>query len=222
MKEVAPPFRLYDFLAYMFPGLATLHALSIYSEGTRVALSGFLTTNAVFNYAMLVVASYTIGLFWSVVSRDIIRRLYWLVYNPRVDFLLPRKYRRTPLNTRMREMIHTEFEKLLPSAELSPQNAYVVCRSYVAQNCPFSWTRREIVTSMRAMATNFIGPVVLYAVILFANGRTGFGWVAILVAVALVRKTVTHDGIEWKEVYVSFLTHRMVTQQANESSEKRQ
>ena len=220
MKELTPPFRLYDFLAYMFPGLATLHALYISSVGTRNALTGFLTPNAAFNYAMLIVASYIVGLFWSAISRDVIRRVCWFVYNPRVDFLFPRKYRRTPLSARIRMKIQTELEGLLPSVKLSQRNAYVVCRSYIAQNCPSSWARREIVSSMRAMATNFVGPMVLYAAILFLNGRTWLGGVAAMVALVLLRKTVTHDSIEWKEVYMSFLTHRMVTCQANQSKKE--
>ena len=208
MKEVTPPFRLYDFLAYLFPGMATLHVLYLHGASTQAMLTGFLTSSTVFNYAMLILTSYVIGLFWSVVSRDVIRRLCWLIYNPRIDHLNPRKFRRTPLGPCIIAGIKSHLAELYPTEAPSPRDAYVLCRCYVSHNCPSSWARRTIVTSIRAMAANFIGPTVMYATFFFSNGNETLGWVAVVAAVALLRKTVTHDAIEWKEIYASFLSHR--------------
>ena len=212
MKETQAPFRLYDFLAYLFPGIATLHALYLAGGEAHSELVSFLTKYAALNYAMFVVASYAIGLFWSVVSRDVIRRTCWLIYNPRIDFLTPRKHRHSPLDSGIRAQIQRELHRMFPSVKFPAQNAYAVCRSYVSNCSSSSWNRREFVSSVRAMATNLIGPIVIYMTFFFTHGHVKMGWVAVVFILAILRKTVTHDWVEWKEIYVAFIMHRASSQ----------
>lgn len=215
MSDLAPPFRLYDFLSYLFPGLATLHVWYLY-VGESVA-AGMVTKSTPVNYAVLLVASYVIGLFWSAVSRDIIKPLCRLAYDPRVDLYAPRRFRSTWLNVETRKAIEAEVDDIVSSIGGKPRIVAAFCRSYVAQNCAPAWARRENVSSVRAMATNFIGPVTLYGAYFLWEGRVALGVASVAVVVAMLRKSMTHDSIEWKEIYVSFLSHRVVTHQAGGS-----
>src|SRR3990167_4524654 len=139
MNDMAPPFRLYDFVAYIFPGVASVHVMYASNPDLRAASAGILTADTAFNYTVLIVVCYAVGLFWSATSRDLLRRLCWIFYNPRIELLAPRKGRRSALNPRLRAMVRVEVGKLLQSADVDVLSMPGVCRSYVAQNCPAAW-----------------------------------------------------------------------------------
>ena len=70
------PFRLYDFLAYLFPGAATMHAVYLMRNDdiTQVA-DKTLTGNSVVDMMLGLIAAYFIGLMLSVLTRHGTRSL---------------------------------------------------------------------------------------------------------------------------------------------------
>lgn len=208
MKDDVLQFRLYDFLAYIFPGVATLHVLYLFSKDTISQSTELLSDSAVVNGILMVAISYAIGLFWSAISRDIIRPLLWKIANPRIDLLFTKKERQTLLSPAVRDTAKAELQAMLDTECPSEKDVSAICRSYVALHCPAAWARRENVSCVRAMAANLIGPIGLYAAYLFTHEYLLLGFLAVFIAIALLRKIFTHESIEWRELYISFIVHR--------------
>ena len=163
MKELSPPFRLYDFLAYLFPGAATLHAVWVIVEYKGGYIVRSLSTyNSVRDIALAIVAAYALGLMWSVVTREGLRRLLWLFSNPRIQYF--DDLEQSPLERSLTEKLQTRARELFGEPFLKAVQAHRLCRAYVAQYCPASWERRQSIMPVRSMCANFIGPTLLYAV----------------------------------------------------------
>jgi len=204
VDDKAIPFRLYDFLAYLFPGMATMHALFLI-QGQP--LDGFTKTvrtdNAVIDVIIALVAAYLIGLFWSVISRDVLRRLVWKCSNPRIEYFEEALAAKSPLgvalNAKLREKVREMF------GEVRAEEAHRLCRVFVCNQMPKSWARRESVVGVRSMCANCVGPLLLYAAAFLAHGFWLLGIVSSLGSVALLSKMIALDQREWKEVYFAFL-----------------
>jgi hypothetical protein len=227
MKEPDPPFRLYDFLAYLFPGAATLHAIYLLMNGEKLKIIGYLSTGyETVDFIYWLIAAYVIGLAWSVMSRDLVRTLIWKYDNPRFDYYEGQKVVDSPFGEDLSKALKDKIMKQFGDNDLKAEQAHRLCRAYVAQNCPSSWDRRKEILAVRSMCANFIGPAILYAVAFFSAGWKLFGVMALVGAAALMMKTITLDRREWKEIYVSFLTHQYtrtkerIPQNKNETSDE--
>ena len=112
MSELKPSFRLYDFLAYLFPGIATFLALKIIFPVNFHELKLQLTTsNTIIEAACVIILAYVIGLFWSVFYRELIRPLIWIKSNPRIYFYNPKDPQKTPIGNDMLLKLRVEAEK---------------------------------------------------------------------------------------------------------------
>jgi len=89
MKTPDAPFGLFDFLAYLFPGIATLHCFFLWANSEDgCGLPALATGSTAANAGVALVAAYALGFAWSVFSRQAIQRLtYRLWANPREDYL---------------------------------------------------------------------------------------------------------------------------------------
>ncbi len=201
------PFRLYDFLAYLFPGAATMHALYVMRSQDVAELARRMSTGSLLvNITVGFIAAYLIGLVWSVVSREGLRKLVWrYCCNPRIDYFsdtpAARKTLGVALNKRLREKVHEVFGMEAVDAH----QAHRLCRVYVSMHSPAASERRESIVGVRAMSANCVGPVLLYGIAFAINGWWVLSVIAVLGAGALIAKMITLDQREWKQIYFAFL-----------------
>jgi len=209
MKELNPPFRLYDFLAYLFPGAATLHAAYIImkSKGPQIVQS-LSTHSSVIDVTLAIVAAYALGLVWSVVSREGLRRLIWLFENPRIQYFKGDSPKQSSLGSSLTKKLQAQARKQFDEPSLEAEQAHRLCRAYVVQHCPTLWERRQSIVAVRAMCANFIGPALLYTVVFAVRSLWPLAVIAGIASIALVAKTVTLDQREWREIYLAFLVHQ--------------
>ena len=210
MKELKSPFRLYDFLAYLFPGAATLHAIYMILKDKDKAtgvLELLSTDSSPVNAILMIIAAYVLGLIWSVISREGLRRLMWLKWNPRIQYFTDSGDKRNPLGEMSKEL-QEQVQELFGEPALEPRQAHRLCRVYVAQYCPISWEKREAIVAVRSMCANFVGPALLYSMTFVLSGRWIPAVIAGLGAIAFLFKTVSLDNREWRWIYFAFLAHR--------------
>lgn len=209
MKEPELPFRLYDFLAYLFPGAATLHAIYLMMSNDNLKIIHYLSTGyETVDFIVWLIGAYIVGLIWSVVSRDLLRRVIWQFDNPRLDYYDGKTSARSPFGDELTKDLKDKTSKRFGYSDLKAEQAHRLCRAYVAQNCPSSWDRRKEILSVRSMCANSIGPALLYSVAFFLGGWKLFGAISLIGVAALMVKTITLDRREWKEIYTAFLVHQ--------------
>jgi len=209
MNDLKPPFGLYDFLAHLFPGLLSLHAIVLIAgRGRHALISALSTGNAAFDAGLIVVVAYVCGLTAGVLARQFLRPLLWRWRHPRVEYFRGNGSASEPfgsgLTAKLQELACTRFD----DPTLQAEQAYRLCRTYVAENCPASWQRRQLMVAMRAMASHMVIPLTLCMVGLTANKQWPLLVCCAVVLVALVSKTLVLEQREWREIYTAFIVHR--------------
>ena len=199
------PFRLYDFLAYLFAGALTIHALYLMDSSHITAVASKIRTGTVVtDLAMIFIAAYVVGIAWSVVTRQGVRRLVWRYSNPRVDYLDKTIPAKSPISADLLDQLKILSETTFRT-KLRAEETYRLCREFVANNATASWERREAIVGVRSMCANCVGPTFLYVVAFFHNGWMLLGFMAVLAMISLVSKMITLDHREWKLIYFAFL-----------------
>lgn len=205
-KETTVPFRLFDFLAYLFPGAATMHAVYVMRSQDVSQLANTMSTGSIVIDMMLgFVAAYLIGLVWSVVSREGLRKLVWKFCNPRIDYFSESHVSKSPLGIALNRRLREKVQEVFGGDVVDGQQAHRLCRVFVSNNFPASWERREAIIGVRAMCANCVGPVLIYGIAFAANGWWPLTVLAICSSAALIYKMIILDQREWKEIYFAFL-----------------
>ncbi len=207
MSELRNAFRFYDFLAYLFPGIATLHAISLCyggksGEQTWAQLS---TTDPYLNLVLFIILAYSIGHVWSYIGRIVIRTMLLAKWrHPREDILDPNKSSLGPIVTiKVLKKVASTFHMVNSKENAVP--IYRLARTYALQNCPDSSGRQEVFQTLRVMCLNMSGPSLMYFFIFLLNGLWIFAIVALFGAVLLFYKFMDLRDRELREIYLSFL-----------------
>lgn len=152
-----------------------------------------------------VIAAYLIGITWSVVSREGLRKLVWKFCNPRIDYFLEAKAADSPLGVVLCRRLRAKVHEVLGLEAVDARQAHRLCRAYISIHSPSSWERRESIVGVRAMSANCVGPVLLYSIAFAVNGWWVLSVISVLAAGALISKMITLDQREWKQIYFAFL-----------------
>ena len=205
-KDATVPFRLFDFLAYLFPGAATMHAVYVMRNQDVSQFANTMSTGSIVIDMMLgFIAAYLIGLIWSVVSREGLRTLVWKFCNPRFDYFSKSHTTKSPLSIALSKRLKEKVHRLFGDDVDDAQQAHRLCRVFVSNNFPASWERRESIVGVRAMCANCVGPVLIYGIAFAINGWWPLTVLAICGSAALIWKMIVLDQREWKEIYFAFL-----------------
>ncbi|MBA7619991.1 hypothetical protein ES703_27333 [subsurface metagenome] len=205
-EETKVPFRLYDFLAYLFPGAASMHAVYVMCNQRISQVANTMSTgNIVIDIILGFIAAYLIGLLWSVLSREGLRRLVWKFYNPRIDYFFESRAAKSPLGVILNKRLREKVQKVFGNDIVDAQQAHRLCRVFVSNNSPASWERRESIIGVRAMCANCVGPVLIYGIAFATNGWWLLFGLTIFISAALICKMIILDQREWKEIYFAFL-----------------
>lgn len=205
-KDTTVPFRLFDFLAYLFPGAATMHAVYVMRSQDVSQLANTMSTGSVVIDLMLgFVAAYLIGLVWSVASREGLRTLVWKFCNPRIDYFSESHASKSPLGIKLNGQLREKVKRVFGDDVVDGQQAHRLCRVFVSNNASASWERREAIIGVRAMCANCVGPVLIYGIAFVTNGWWLLAALSICCLAALIRKMISLDQREWKEIYFAFL-----------------
>ncbi|MSR57921.1 MAG: hypothetical protein EXS05_09625 [Planctomycetaceae bacterium] len=200
------PFRLYDFLAYLFPGAATMHAIYIMRRDDVSQLAQSMLTGQVLVDIMLgFIAAYLIGLIWSVITWLGVRMLVWRFCNPRIDYYSESEAAKSPLGVVLNKRLRGKVQEIFGPDIVDARQAHRLCRVFVTNHCAGSWERRASIVGVRAMCANCIGPVLLYGVAFARNDWWTLSIIAAVGCTALTFKMITLDQREWKEIYFAFL-----------------
>ena len=197
MKQPETPFRLFDFLAYLFPGMVTIHLFYILMKGKPTTIiRGITTGNSVIDVSIFLAGSYIIGLSWSVFTRFVVRPLTWKISNPRIDF-----FEGTDPNSPLGETMTTKLQELAKAKfgdkSLNADIGHRLCREYISINRPETWNRREEIKAVRSMCANSIGPAILYAFVFASKGWWFLCIAALFTALALSSKMITLDTVSY-------------------------
>lgn len=219
-EETSVPFRLYDFLAYLFPGAATMHAVYIMRRQDINQLADTISTGSiVIDIVLAFIAAYLIGLLWSVVSREGRRRIVWRFCNPRIDYFSAPQTSRSPLGVSLNKRLREEVKTVFGDDVIDAQQAHRLCRVFISNNLPTSWERRQSIVGVRAMCANCVGPVLIYGIAFATNGRWLLTGLAVIISAALICKMIILDQREWKEIYFAFLVATLVSADLQASDE---
>jgi hypothetical protein len=207
-EEITPPFRLYDFLAYLFPGAATFHALYCLESVKPTSLAqGLSTKDPVLDVLLLLVGAYIVGLAWSVISREVLRPLIWIRWHPRIQYF-ENSAENSPLGHSLARQLQILTRQVFNDSSLSGPQAHRLCRAYVAQHCPKAWANREAIVAVRSMCANLICPIIVYALAFATKGWWAMVIASVTVFVSLIIKMISLDQREWREIYFAFLAHQ--------------
>ena len=204
MTETVPPFRLYDFLAYLFPGAAALSALSMIFTELHMAATEAASKEPLSDAVLFLSVSYALGLVLSVLSR-FIRLLTQIFVNPREEYYSGLTQKGRILSKELTDALQKRVHETFKCNLIDPNYAAELCRVYVAENCPVAWNQRENITAVQAMSANFIWPALLYAMDFLTRGYKLLAILCVALAIVLFLKVIMHERYEWRVIYIAFL-----------------